>query len=207
MISSYERRTAWILDGAAVAFLAVYAVPILHPGLSLGWVRACEVASWAIWGLFGVDYFIRVSLAEDRRRFIRRNLVDLAVIVLPLLRPMRLVRLLPVLARMQHAGMSLRGRATTYVVAGAILLGFVASLAVLDAERGSSDANITSFGDALWWSATTVTTVGYGDHFPTTGEGRIVGAALMLGGIALVGTVTAALASWFVEQQSKEIPK
>jgi voltage-gated potassium channel len=207
MTGSYERRTAWLLDGAAVAFLAVYAVPILHPGLSPGWVRACEIASWAVWALFGADYFIRLGLAADRRRFVRGNLVDLAVIVLPLLRPMRLVRLLPVLARMQHAGLSLRGRATTYVVAGAVLLGFVASLAVLDAERGSTEANITSFGDALWWAATTVTTVGYGDHFPTTGEGRVVGAGLMLGGIALVGTVTAALASWFVEQQQKETPK
>ena len=204
---SYERRTGWLLDCAAAAFLAVYAVPILHPDLSPVWLRACEVASWAVWALFGADYFIRLSLADDRRRFVRGNLVDVAVIVLPLLRPMRLVRLLPVLARMQHAGMSLRGRATTYVVAGAVLLGFVASLAVLDAERGSPEANITSFGDALWWAAATVTTVGYGDRFPTTGEGRIVGVALMLGGIALVGTVTAALASWFVEQQRKEASK
>jgi voltage-gated potassium channel len=204
MAVRYARRTGWLLDGAAVVFLAVYAVPILHPDLSAAWVRACEVTSWVVWGMFGVDYVIRLSLAEDRRRFFRGNLVDLAVIVLPLLRPMRLVRLLPVLARMQHAGMSLRGRATTYVVAGAVLLGFVASLAVLDAERGSTEANITSFGDALWWSATTVTTVGYGDHFPTTGEGRIVGVALMFGGIALMGTITAALASWFVEQQQRE---
>lgn len=200
----YERHTGWLLDGAAVAFLAVYAIPILRPGLSPGWVRAFEVTSWAIWGMFGADYFIRLSLAEDRRRFVRGNLVDLAIVVLPLLRPMRLVRLLPVLARMQHAGTSLRGRAMTYVVAGAILLGFVASLAELDAERGSAKANITSFGDAAWWAAATMTTVGYGDHFPTTGEGRIVGLGLMLGGIALVGTVTAALASWFVEQQKAE---
>ena len=105
---------------------------------------------------------------------------------------------------MHHAGLSLRARATTYVVAGAVLLGFVAALAVLDAERDSPEANITSFGDALWWAAATMTTVGYGDAFPTTGEGRIVGFGLMLGGIALVGTVTAALASWFVEQQRKE---
>jgi voltage-gated potassium channel len=110
--ASYERRTGWLLDGAAVAFLAVYAVPILHPDLSPAWVWACEVASWAVWALFALDYAVRLSLAADRRRFFRGNLVDLAVIVLPLLRPMRLVRLLPVLARMQHAGLSLRARAT-----------------------------------------------------------------------------------------------
>lgn len=52
----------------------------------------------------------------------------------------------------------------------------------------------------MWWAATTITTVGYGDHFPTTPEGKWVGVALMVGGIALAGTITAALASWFVER-------
>jgi voltage-gated potassium channel len=54
--------------------------------------------------------------------------------------------------------------------------------------------------DALWWAATTVTTVGYGDRFPTTTEGRIVSGGLMMSGIALLGVVTASLASWFVEK-------
>ncbi len=75
---------------------------------------------------------------------------------------------------------------------------FVSALAVLDAERDSPDANITSFGDALWWAATTVSTVGYGDRYPTTTAGRFVAAGLMVAGIALLGVVTAALASWFV---------
>ena len=207
-MDTYERRTGWILDVAAVAFLGVYAWPILaHPALSPQLVRACEVASWAIWAMFGIDYAVRLSLASDRRRFVRGNLLDLPVIVLPLLRPMRVVRLLPVLARMQHAGLSLRARATTYVVAGVGLLGFVAALAVLDAERGSAEANIITFGDATWWAAATMTGVGYGDRFPTTAEGRIVGVGLMLGGIALLGTVTAALASWYVEKQREEASK
>jgi voltage-gated potassium channel len=84
-------------------------------------------------------------------------------------------------------------------VGAVALLGFVAAVAVLDAERESEDANITSFGDALWWAATTITTVGYGDRFPTTAEGKWAGVGLMVGGIALAGTITAALASWFVE--------
>jgi voltage-gated potassium channel len=52
----------------------------------------------------------------------------------------------------------------------------------------------------MWWGSTTITTVGYGDRFPVTGEGRLVAVALMLAGIALLGVVTAALASWFVER-------
>lgn len=63
------------------------------------------------------------------------------------------------------------------------------------------DANITAFGDAVWWAITTMTTVGYGDRYPTTGTGRMA-AALMLGGITLLGVMTATLASWLVEHVS-----
>jgi voltage-gated potassium channel Kch len=87
---------------------------------------------------------------------------------------------------------------------GASLLAFVAAIAVLDVERSSPDANINGFGDAIWWAVTTMTTVGYGDHYPVTGIGRAVGFGLMLGGIALLGTVTATLASWLVESVAAE---
>ena len=94
----------------------------------------------------------------------------------------------------------MRGNVVVYVAAGVAVVGFVAALAVLDAERANSERNIDSFGDALWWAATTITTVGYGDQFPTTTQGRFVGVGLMLTGIALLGVITAALASWFVEK-------
>lgn len=61
----------------------------------------------------------------------------------------------------------------------------------LDAERGQSDANIGTYGDAVWWALTTVSTVGYGDHFPVTVTGRSVAGGLMVAGIALLGTLTA----------------
>jgi voltage-gated potassium channel len=74
------------------------------------------------------------------------------------------------------------------------------SLAILDAEQDAPHANITTFGDALWWAATTVTTVGYGDRFPVTTQGRFIAVALMAVGIGLVGAVTAAVAAWMVRQ-------
>ena len=94
----------------------------------------------------------------------------------------------------------MRGRVALYVAGGSTLLAFCGALAVLDAERENPDANITDFGQAIWWAATTMTTVGYGDHYPTTAEGRLGATVLMVGGIALLGTVTATLASWLVEQ-------
>jgi voltage-gated potassium channel len=75
---------------------------------------------------------------------------------------------------------------------------------VLDVERSRPDANITDFGDAIWWAVTTMTTVGYGDRYPVTGVGRMVAFALMVAGIALLGTVTATLASWLVETVAAE---
>jgi voltage-gated potassium channel len=199
-LQEYERRSAWILTAAAILFLAVYAWPILDPGLPFTVVRACSIANFAIWIAFGLDYLVRVTLAPSRRQFVRHHLLDLAVLVLPLLRPLRAVRVVTALARLNRTSISVRGRTTAYVVGAVLLLGFVSALAVLDAERHSAHANITSFGDATWWAATTITTVGYGDQFPTTPEGRFVGVGLMIGGIALAGTITAALASWFVEQ-------
>jgi voltage-gated potassium channel len=78
------------------------------------------------------------------------------------------------------------------------------AVAVLDAEQDVQDANITSLGDALWWAATTVTTVGYGDRYPVTTTGRVIAICLMILGIALVGAVTASIAAWFVSSLKTE---
>jgi voltage-gated potassium channel len=87
-----------------------------------------------------------------------------------------------------------------YVVGATSLILFVSSLAVLEAERAEKGATITTFGDALWWAATTVTTVGYGDRYPITPQGRYIAGGLMLGGIALLGIVTATLATWLLDK-------
>ena len=70
---------------------------------------------------------------------------------------------------------------------------------MLEAERAAPEASITTFGEAVWWTITTISTVGYGDRYPVTVEGRLVAATLMVAGIALLGVVTASIAAWFVE--------
>ena len=86
------------------------------------------------------------------------------------------------------------------MLAASVLI-LIGALAILDAERGSPGANITSFSDALCWTITTVTTVGYGDRYPVTGLGRLVTAALMLVGISLLRLVTATVAAWFMRAE------
>jgi voltage-gated potassium channel len=187
---------------AALAFLAAYAWPILDPDLSAGVVLLCVMVTWAAWAVFAVDYAARVLLAPDRRRYVFRHLHDLAVIVLPVLRLLRLVAVVGALNR--RAGASLRGRVAVYVAGSTTLLTVLGALAMLDAERDAPEANITTIGDALWWAVTTITTVGYGDRYPTTTTGRLIAFGLMIAGIALLGVVTATLASWIVERVSAE---
>ncbi len=169
----WERAAEWPLTVAAVAFLVAYAWPILDPDLGRAFAGICQVVTWATWALFAIDYVARLGLSEGRWLFVRSNLLDLAVIALPLLRPLRLLRLVTLLGVLnRYAGSSLRGRVAVYVAGSTALVLFVAALAVLDVERDAEGANITTFGDALWWAATTVTTVGYGDQFPVSVTGR-----------------------------------
>lgn len=197
----WERAAEWSLTLAAVAFLAAYALPILDPALPDHLSTTCQVITWATWALFVADYAARLALAARRWEFVRTNLLDLAVIALPLLRPLRLLRLRILLVVLnRYAGSSLRGQVAVYVAGSTVLVLFVAALAVLDSERGAPSANITTFGDALWWAMTTVTTVGYGDRFPATSAGRLVAGGLMLAGIALLGVVTASLATWLLDR-------
>lgn len=204
-LQEWEDYTEWPLMGAAVLFLIGYAWPIIDPSLAHVAKVACELVTWATWALFVLDYVVRVSLAPERRRYVVRHLLDLAVVVLPLLRPLRMLRLVALLNVVNRgAGQSLRGRVVAYVIGGASLMAFVGALAVLDAERHAAHPNITNFGTALWWALTTMTTVGYGDHYPITVQGRFAAAGLMIGGIALLGAVTATLASWLVERVAEE---
>jgi voltage-gated potassium channel len=200
-IGQWERATNWLLTAAAAVFLGVYAAPIIWPTLPQAVLSACSVAAWVTWTLFAVDLLVRVVLAPDRLRYLLRHWLDVIVVALPLLRPLRLLRLVLLLRVLnRQATTGLRGRLAVYVAGGAALLAFCGALTVLDAERANSEANITSFGDAIWWAATTMTTVGYGDRYPTTGVGRLAAVALMVAGIAVLGVVTATLASWLVEQ-------
>jgi voltage-gated potassium channel len=200
-LGKWERRTDGPLTVLAVAFLGCYAWPILQPDLDHGLRSLLSLLTFAIWAVFIADYLVRVSLADDRRGYVRRHLFDVVMLVLPMLRPLRALRVLVALGRMDRTAQStFHGRAAVYIAGAVPLVVFVAALASLDAERSSPDANITTFGDALWWACTTITTVGYGDYFPVTTQGRFIAVALMVAGIAMLGVVTAALASWFIER-------
>ena len=193
----WERRWTRPMMVAATVFLASYAWPILDPGLSDQWVLVCHVATWITWGLFFVDYVVRVVLSTQRWRFVRTHVFDLLVVLLPLFRPLGLLRLVAALSVLdRYVGTTLRGRVAIYIAGAVSLVIFVAALAALQAERGADGATITAFDEAVWRAMTTRVTVGYGDLYPITTTGRGVAVGLMLCGIALIGVVTASFASW-----------
>jgi voltage-gated potassium channel len=197
----WERRAEIPLLLLALAFMVAYAWPVLDPRLGTNVRTVLEAASWTVWVAFVIDFAARLYLTDERRRYALTHWYDVALIVLPMLRPLRLLRLLAFARILNRSAVgSLVGKVSTYVAGTAVMALGLGAIAVLDAEQDSPHANITTFGDALWWSATTVTTVGYGDHYPVTTTGRLVAVALMLVGIACIGAVTAGVAAWLVAQ-------
>ncbi|MCB0932911.1 MAG: potassium channel family protein [Mycobacterium sp.] len=200
----WEKRTEWPLAVVAGVFLAVYSVQVLvQPPRRLN--EALDAGLAIVYVLFVIDYLVRLMLAFNRVRWFFGHMIDLAIVVLPFLRPLRLLRLLVLLGALQKAaGDAIRGRVIVYTAFSVVLLVYVASLAILEQERGRPGSMINNFGDAVWWSISTVTTVGYGDLSPVTTTGRVIAVFLMIGGISLVGLVTATLASWIIQRVAEE---
>ena len=198
---TWRRRSEWPLTVAALLFLAAYSVQVIADTDSV----VVELLIWTTWLAFALDYAMNLILAPNRGRWFIRNLHELAIVALPALRPLRLLRLVSLL-RLVHrvGGNALRGRVLIFVLGSAALLIYAGALAVLDAEENAPGSNLTSFGDAVWWAMTTITTVGYGDHYPVTVLGRCVAAGLMIGGVAVLGVVTASVASWMVQSVAEE---
>jgi voltage-gated potassium channel len=155
--------------------------------------------SWLIWGVFAADLVGKTYLARDRRRYLVSHWQDVLLVLVPFLRPIRLLRVLAISVSLWVDIRALL-RYRTFGVIGIASLASVALAAALvyAAERGA-DGPIQTFPDALWWAMATITTVGYGDVYPKTSMGRGVAAFLMVIGVGLFGLLTARVAAFFVQ--------
>ncbi len=135
-IERWEQRSEIPLLLLALAFLVAYAWQVLDPRLNGGLLDFLELISWAVWAVFLVDFLVRLYLAEQRGRYALSHWYDVALIVLPMLRPLRLLRVLA-FARVlnRSASRSLIGRVTTYVAGTAVGAVFLGALAILDVEQ------------------------------------------------------------------------
>ncbi|SHO58602.1 ion transporter [Vibrio quintilis] len=165
---------------------------------------------------FLADFFIRLRRAEHKLKFMKWGWIDL-ISSIPMTgafrygRIVRVVRILKILraARSVRVILSFVFRkkqqgALAVVSLISIILSIFGAIAILQAEQGIEGSNIQTAGDAIWWAFVTMTTVGYGDYYPVTFEGRVVAAILMTAGVGLFGTFTGLVASWLVHHGAKE---
>lgn len=203
LYARFDRLTRVPMLVLAVAFAALLLLPLLFD-LAQETDDLLEAVSLFIWGAFVVEFTVKLYLAPQRLRWLRDNWVDLLIILLPMFRPLRLLRvaLLAVKVTM-GARRVLLGYGAAYTLAVGMGLVAIAAVAVTYVERAAETANIKDLADGLWWAVTTITTVGYGDRFPVTPEGRAIAAVLMVMGITLFGALTASLAAFMVERREE----
>lgn len=174
--------------------------------------RLIDVVDDGICIFFLIEFGIRLYQAEDKLKFMKWGWIDVlsSIPTFDMLRAgraLRLVRLLRILRAFRstknivhHIFKNKTQGAFTTVSIIAVLMVIFSSIAILQVET-DPNSNIKSAEDAIWWAYVTITTVGYGDKFPVTTEGRIIAALLMTTGVGLFGTFTGFLASWFVEKK------
>jgi len=163
--------------------------------------------------VFLIDFWVRFRKAESKLNFMKWGWIDLIASVPTfdfmragrLLRLIRIIRLVRAFRSTRHIVQhvfknKIQGTLTSVSLIAILMLMF-ASIAILQVET-DPQSNIRTAEDAIWWSYATITTVGYGDRYPVTTEGRIIAMVLMTVGAALFGTFTAYISSWFIRSDS-----
>lgn len=159
--------------------------------------------------VFLLDFGVHLALAPSKRAFWRLGWIDLlsSIPEVSWLRWGRVFRVFRILRALRSftavaEHFAAERAKSTFVVVGlmSLIAVLLATIAVLELERGAPGSNIHSAGDALWWAFATITTIGYGDHFPVTLAGRVVAVVLVVFGLSFFGTFTAYVATFFLER-------
>jgi voltage-gated potassium channel len=164
---------------------------------------------WAVCAVFFADFVVHLWRAPNRLAYLRWGWIDLlsSIPAVDWLRWGRIFRILRILRALrsfhevsEHFKIAPARGTFGAVSLLTVLVAIFAALAMLQVERGAPGANIKSADVALWWAFVTLTTIGYGDFYPVTGEGRIIAVMLVLCGLSVFGTFTALIASFFVRR-------
>lgn len=201
-----------ILSIYVLCALIVDTAIVLPPETS----RLLNYIDIAICIFFFFEFCIRFFKAENKLKFMAWGWIDLVssvpmIGILRVGRLLRLIRLLRIIRAFRstkklvnHLFINKAQGAFVSVFSIAILLLIFCSIAILQVET-DPNSNIKTAEDAIWWAYVTITTVGYGDKFPVTTEGRVIAAILMTAGVGLFGTFTAYVSSWFLSGEKKNI--
>lgn len=203
-VQRWEQRSTIPLAILGLVYLGLYAIEVLGDAKEVMLFDILLVSD-LIWGIFIVDFVARFVLHENKKKFLKQNVIELIGLLLPFFRAFRMLRVVIALGFLTRAAKSLQGRINIYIGVILPILVFTCSLGVYEAEHNTAGATITNYGDALWWAFVTITTIGYGDYYPITFEGRAIAVLLMLSGLALVSVITVSFASWFLDRMNLEV--
>ena len=192
----------------AICFLIAYSYPAFDESISNSTNHYLGLVQWACWLAFAVDLIYGIWKAESKKEFLKRHPLEIASVLLPFLRPLRLMRVISFGSlALQKVAIGRQFAITVKVAISALFISYIAAIQITISERSIEGSNIKTFSDGLWWAVTTVTTVGYGDRYPTTTEGRMLAVLLMITGISLVGVITASVAAWFLKMSQEDSNK
>ena len=190
-LARYIARTELPLDFVALATLWIVLVPPGDFGPSQRAINLAWTIRVAVSVLYGIDLLIRSRLATRHLHYVATHPLVIASVFVPPVRVIFSIRLIRSVFR--------RGNLARFLVAASVMV-LDGSLIVFLYERHATGSNIHTFGESVWWSFVTVTTVGYGDFFPVTPQGRLTACVIMAIGVLTLAVVTAQVASSFVSQ-------
>ena len=205
-LARVERATELPMLALALLMVPLLILPFTTE-LSAGADRWFLIADYAIWAAFTIEFGAKLLVAPRRFAYLRSHPFEAAMVVVPFLRPLRLMRLLMFLRLAVALGLNTRlirtfflRRGTGFVIACLLIAVVGGGTLVFVAEHNHAGSQITSLSDSYWWAMVTMTTVGYGDYAPVTPIGRGVAGALMIFGIAALSITTASVATLMTRQ-------
>lgn len=191
----------------ALALGVLLVVPVMF-NVSPATESLLDQVGWLIWGIFVFEYLALLWLAPDKWTMVRTHPIELLLVLVPVLRPLRILRLFQGIAGLGIAAQSMRRMfARTgfhWFLALSTSVIFLCALATFGFEQGHEDAQITTLAEAFWWAIVTCTTVGYGDYAPVSPGGRGVAVVLLLLGVSLISVITANIASYLIEDDAAD---
>jgi voltage-gated potassium channel len=190
----------WNLSILAVLYLFGFSYPAFVSSVNKNTQTNLDLIQWVSWGCFAIDLVANFTVSKDKRSFLKKNPLLVLSVLLPFLRPLRLLRLFSFGTLMlDRVNMAKSAAISLKVLVTALFLTYLGGIEVTVAERAEASGSIKNAGDGLWWALTTVTNTSYGDYYPITTEGRMIAMGLMFTGIGVLAFASATIAAWFVK--------
>jgi voltage-gated potassium channel len=223
-LATWRRRTDIPLLLLAVGSLPLLLLEVVATRLPRGDQRFLVAVNVVVFAAFAIDYLVELSITFNKIKFVKSQWASLLIVVsqflallpalgfLGILRGARALRVVGTISRVVGIGAASREQGRKFFKEKAASVAFGLSgftlissaVAFTIAEDVGSGRRVHSFFDSLWWSASTITTVGYGDVYPITAAGRIIAVFTMLIGVSTLAVVTARVAQFLIGENEEQ---